>query len=689
MRSLFYIMLMFALSYPALAQNLIINDLLDLSLEELFNVRVVSASKYLETSEDAPATIYVVTEEQIKKLGLRDLKDVLAIVPSVDISNNDFFLQGGQRGFTGSFAQSLILINGKEMNNLIAGETFFGNQFRTHNIKQIEIIAGPASALYGANAVGGLINIITKTPEEIDGIEARVSYDSFDSKTIDLVFGKSWGDFKARGSVSYYRSQEADFTDFLSNTALVSPKADNNSYRHLPNEYGYGNDSLALPISLNLEYKGLYTGLEYYKNISGRGTISVQWDYNLSEDYRELAMPYFGYQASNLLDGKLDLKAEYRYYWEKFWGNHTESTGTIENPYTGETLRGEATFEDVQAYRGFYSNKNSDGSTKHVASLEGIYRLKPKHTLTGGLIYTKTDVVSTQWSRVEGKHPVLTEANYQPAFKNDKWSLYFQDQTHWLDDKLILTLGMRLVKHQRYDNKLLPRYGLVYKATPKTIFKALYGKSFREPTVFELSGNPNIQPMEMDTYELAWHQYIGQHFKNELAIFDNQATNQIVANDITAFDNNGGKFLSRGLENRLSFKYHSLNGFLNYTYMDTLETEKEGLVQRVYDIPRHKANLALMYNLNSTHSLGIVGTYHSSVDTSYQGDIYTIKPYWLWDLTWNIAQQKWLDRAIGIDIGLKNVLNETYYHSESRGADILQHQQPGRSLWLQLSMDFK
>lgn len=675
----------FIFSSSTLGEASEIDELKQLSLEELFNVEVITASKQVEMAENAPATIYVITEQQIKKLGLKNLKEVLTLVPGLDISDNDFFLQGGQRGFIGSFSQSLILINGREMNNLIAGETFIANQFRTHNVKQIEVIAGPASALYGANAVGGLINIITKTPEEIEGVEASISYGSFSTKTVDLIFGKSWNDVKLSGSIAYYRSQEADFSDFLSNPQLASPLADNNDYRHLPHQYGYNNDSLALPISLYMEAHGLYAGLEYYKNISGRGTVSIQWDYNLSEDYRELAMPYIGYRATNLLDNKLDLNFEYRYYWEKFWGNHTESTGPIENPFTEETLTEEATFEDVQAYRGFYSNKRSEGSRKQFALLEGTYRWQPRHTLIGGLNYSINDIISAQWSRTEGKHPKLTLDNYQPVFKNKKWSLYLQDQTHWLDDKLILTLGARFVAHQRYDNKFLPRYGLVYQPISKTIFKALYGKSFREPTVFELHGNPNIQPMEMDTYEFAWHQYLSQYFKNEFVVFHNQAEDKIVADDVIAF-NNSGNFSSQGLENRLSFKYQALKGFINYTYMDKIQTETENLTKSVYDIPRHKLNLALTYDLSPQQSLGLVGNYRSDVDTSYQDHIYNIPAYWKWDLTWHLADQRWLSKPIELGISVKNLFGKTYYHPEPRDANALQHPQPGRSVWLQFKV---
>lgn len=674
---------------PTVADNLIeiekaVADLADLSLEELLNVEVTTATKTSEKAQNAPSTLYVITDEQIKKLGLRNLKDVLSIMPGVDTSENHFFLQGGQRGFMGPFSQSLIMINGREMNNLIAGETFIANQFRLHNVKQIEIIAGPGSALYGANAVGGIINLITKTPGEINGAELQLSYGSFNSKINSLTFGLDQKDFKISGSLAYYDADEENFANFLSNTQLASPAAANNTYRHLPNQYGYDNHSVALPASFYIEKNGFYGGLEYYQNISGRGTASIQWDYNESQDYRELLMRYAGYKRN--FANKLNLTVEYRDYWERFWGNHTESTGSIENPVTGAILTDNATLADVSAYRGYYSNKQGRGSHKQFSVLEGVYHFNPQHTFVAGADYTVTDIISAQWSRVEGKHPKLFASNALPEFKNYQWSLYGQAQSHFLNNRLNLTLGARWVKHERYGYKILPRYGVVYQPSKTATFKALFGKSFREPTVFELSSNLNIKPMEMDTYELAWHQYLGEYFKNEIVLFSNHAKNRIVSDDVTAISN-GGKFHSQGIENVLNFKFKTFNGFLNYTYMDKVETEENGMSSAVYDIPRHKANLTLIYDFSPRYSLGLVQRYRGATLTEYQGNIYRINSYLATDASFHIAHLPFFEPyQVSLDIILKNIFDKQYFHPEPRDSNALQHPQEGRSILLQFSI---
>lgn len=662
-------------------------QLANLSLEDLLKVQITSANKIPETREQAAATVYVLTDDQIRKLGLRDLKDVLSIIPGVDTSDDHLFLQGGQRGFMGPFSQSLILINGREMNNLIAGETFIGNQFRTHNVKQIEIIAGPASAQYGANAVGGLINIITKTPADINGGRVAITYGSFNTSTVSVTVGKEFADWKVSGAIAYYGSDEEDFSDFLSNTQEASPAAENNAYRHLPNQYGYHNDSAAFPASFYLEKGHFYLGSEYYQNRTGRGTASIQWDYNRSEDFRQMWTQYAGYRTTGLLNGKLDLRLEYRHYWERFWGNHTESTGPLEDPVTNTTITTGATEADVERFRGFYSNKHSRGSRKHVALVESIYRLDPEQTVITGLNYEYSDIISAVWSRTAGRHPPLGDANYQPEFQNNKWEGYVQYDRRLWDNTLFLTLGSRLVNHELYGNEWLPRFSLVYQPDKETAFKLLYGKSFREPSVFELASNPAIKPMTADTYELGWHRYLGSHFKNEAVIFLNRAQDRIVSDDVTSIANRG-QLRSRGFEDILHFQYADFSGFLNYTYMSLAETEENGITTPVYDIPPHKANLAVMYALSSQTSLGIVGRYRSRVDTSYQRQVLTIPSYLVWDLTWRINELPWLGSGIGLAVITKNLFDKTYYHPEPRDDNALKHPQEGRSIWLQLELSF-
>ena len=664
---------------PARAEDMDIEGLFELDIEALFEITISTASKIEQSVDMAPATVYVVTEEQIKRLGLRDLKDILAIVPGVDTINPHFFLLGGQRGFVGSFSQTLLLINGREVNNLIAGETFISNQFRSHNIRQVEIISGPGSALYGANALAGVINIITKTADDFQGVDVSVARGLWGTSEVNVFFAEQKEDFKVHGSVSLYRSSGEDYASFLSDTAVASPRAENNAYRFRPDTYGYQNDAQAIPVSLHAENKGLYAGMEYYRNESGRGTSGIEWDYNQGEDVREFWMAYLGYKREDLFDGRLDAKLEYRYYWEQFWGNNTEGEGPLENPFTGDVLTFDATPADVEAYRGFYSNKRMQDSARHVANLETRFRIDPRNTLILGFNYEYSDIVGAAWSRTEGPHPVSRENQIRPEFSNYKVGLYAQHEVRLWEDRLGLTIGARFDEHELYGDTFNPRGGLVYRATDASIFKLLYGEAFREPTVFEMQNNQSIKPSTMQTVEFGWHQYLGRHLKNEAVVFYNMADDLIVS-DSTELGgiSNKGELDAYGFENQLNFSRGNLKGFANYTYTIAELDEPTRDKRKVADIPKHKANLGLMLAFAERYSVGPLLRYRGETPTEYRDERLRVDDYVVLDVAFNVIEIPWFDTDARLDIIAKNVFDKTYFHPEPRAPAVVRHPQEGR-----------
>src|SRR5512145_2321616 len=137
------------ITFGARAQE---KDLLEMTIDELMNVEITSASKRVQKLVEAPATVYVITEDDIKRYGFRDLKDVLQNIPGIEYTEPYSNSQGGQRGFAGNWTQTRILFNGRQVNVLFSSAIYIASQYTLNNVKQIEIIQGPASALYGADA---------------------------------------------------------------------------------------------------------------------------------------------------------------------------------------------------------------------------------------------------------------------------------------------------------------------------------------------------------------------------------------------------------------------------------------------------------------------------------------------------------------------------------------------------------
>jgi len=133
---------------------------------------VITASRVMEEIKKAPASITVITDRQIRQMGAKDLSDVLRAVPGFDtyFSYNGAFLFGVRGGWRVPSNNVLIMINSHPINDVFGGSFSWVNEtLIIDNIKRIEFIRGPGSALYGASAFHGVINVITKEAEDIDG----------------------------------------------------------------------------------------------------------------------------------------------------------------------------------------------------------------------------------------------------------------------------------------------------------------------------------------------------------------------------------------------------------------------------------------------------------------------------------------------------------------------------------------
>src|SRR5882724_5556627 len=165
MKKLFAVLL--ALSSPLRAA-----DLTTLSLEELYNLEVTSVSKKPEKSFRAPAAVYVITQEDIHRSGVTSIPEALRLAPGVEVARiNSSQWAIGIRGFASSLTRSvLVLMDGRAVYNPLFAGTYWDIQnYVLGDIDRIEVIRGPGGTLWGANAVNGVINIITKSAKETQG----------------------------------------------------------------------------------------------------------------------------------------------------------------------------------------------------------------------------------------------------------------------------------------------------------------------------------------------------------------------------------------------------------------------------------------------------------------------------------------------------------------------------------------
>src|SRR5712671_2192382 len=168
------------------------DDLKQLSLEQLANVEVTTASKEPVTIARTPAAVYVLTSEDIRRSGATSIPDALRLVPGVEVAridSNKWSL--GVRGFTGRLSRSvLVLIDGRSVYTpLFAGVYWEVQDTLLEDVDRIEVIRGPGGTIWGANAVNGVINIITKDAKETHGLLASGGGGSLDQDFFGLRYG--------------------------------------------------------------------------------------------------------------------------------------------------------------------------------------------------------------------------------------------------------------------------------------------------------------------------------------------------------------------------------------------------------------------------------------------------------------------------------------------------------------------
>ncbi|MGZ5008450.1 MAG: TonB-dependent receptor plug domain-containing protein [Methylobacter sp.] len=163
------IFLCFSVSSNAEEQN----EALNLSVEDLLNVEVTSVAKKAQSLNDAPAAAFVISNEDIKRSGATNIPDALRLAPGLDVAKIDANKWAvSSRGFNSRFANKLlVLIDGRSAYTRSFSGVYWENQdVMMEDIDRIEVIRGPGAALWGANAVNGVINIITKHSSQTQGV---------------------------------------------------------------------------------------------------------------------------------------------------------------------------------------------------------------------------------------------------------------------------------------------------------------------------------------------------------------------------------------------------------------------------------------------------------------------------------------------------------------------------------------
>ncbi len=575
-----------------------IEDEVALLAEELF---VTIASRQEEKTVEAPSIVTVITAEEIKNIGARTLFDILQTVPGFDTIKNASFgvNRFGARGMQASDRKIKVLIDGHSLNMPLNGRaTTFFDDLPLKNVKKIEIIRGPGSALYGENAFLAVINIITKDAGDIDGIEVASGFGRYDTHEYSILFGKTLHDIDISGYARYHKtnglSSTIDRDSIFGAPFAITP--------------GKTNDSrINSDLNLKLSYKDIEFNAKYM-NKNTEPFVGVQ--FALTDD----SVQRFNYVMGNLrykLDIWERLTFKPRVYYDQY------DTELYEKLFPeGYTIPSDLDGDgDIEI---FPSGMIADAfvrNRKLGSEIQVDYAMFDNNTLTLGFDYAwkKQDNVRyiTNFNpltsaALNSLQDQSNTANWIREKVRQIWAVYIQDK--WdVTDTLGLTIGIRHDQYSDFEGTTNPRLGLVWNFMNNAHFKLLYGRAFRAPSFEETSiinnpaflGNPNLDPETISTYEIGlgykFKEFINTNINYFYSDIDDeiQLTQKGLPNEPLIFENTSGPHI-QGIEFELKADlcktWEGLYAFANYTYLDA--ESKEGPLPGV---PKHKGNVGVNF----------------------------------------------------------------------------------------------
>jgi outer membrane cobalamin receptor len=602
-------------------------------LQKILNKGTTTGSFNKLPLREAPGIMSLVTQEEIRLSGARDLIDVLRLVPGFDISHDIQLILGVNiRGAWANEGKVLFLLDGQPLNELLYQTMPLGNHIPVDAIERIEIIRGPGSAIYGGSAEYGVINIITQAAESQNGIRLYGSGGLHPNAVGRQNYGISLGGKKALAwDASVYGGK-----------SIISDQ----TFQELDNEMDpqdLSSSSSVRPLNINAGIsKGGFRARMMYDQYKSSDFVNYAY---YKEFFTDLSYKFH-------VAPKIALVSEVKYYnqvpWA--WGDNETKEPSLKAA--------------VQRYQ---------------VGMKSSYFINRKINLDGGLVYF-TD---------RADYKVVPEHYPENSYLNiDNFAVYMQGL---LKHRLFnATAGFRYEKADNTNGSFVPRLALT-KKIENFHFKALYSHSFRTPSIenFNLSFENEMKPEKSRIYELE----LGYQFTPAMLLTINgfrNSTKDIIVyyyNYDTEEDGylNNSKFGTKGIE--IHYGYKSAKGFLNlgYSYSESIKNT----TTKDYHVPGHprqflgqlknKMSLNGLYKINnklSFNSSAIFGgnrfTY-TAIDNEDELILEKIDEYLLINV---YVQYSNLFPGLDVGVGTYDLLNEKPVFAQPYGGSA---PVPGRS----------
>lgn len=528
MRNLFFLLMWYAAT--AVAQEAALNSDESELLHMYGDQEVISiATGGKQPIGKAPAVTSVITAEDIKAMGATDIDEALETVPGLHVarSKDGYNPIYSFRGVSAEYnPQVLMLINGIPITNAYGGNrsNFWGGM-PVQTVARIEVVRGPGSSVYGADAFAGVINIITKTKQDIKGTEVGGRVGSFDTYDGWALHGDTWAGFDVAAMVEYHDTQgqnsiidadnQTNFDKLFGTHASLAPGPVNLQRRNFDARLDLSRDHWRFRGGLQRrDDQGSSPTSAQTLDPNGRGG-SDRWNADLNYDNPDFAKDW-------------DVKAQISYFdtsqvTETDFALFPPGAKLPIDPTTGIIGGGPL----VTFPQGFIAAPSF--FERHARfNTSAFYTGFDRHMLRVGTGFNYSSLYDVEAHKNSGINPVTGTANpllpnfsvidvtgtpYLPIQPVDRKNFFafFQDEWKFVKD-WSLTAGIRYDNYSDFGNTFNPRTALVWETRYDLTTKLMYGSAFRAPSFQELysinnpvnRGNPALKPETMDTLELAF-----------------------------------------------------------------------------------------------------------------------------------------------------------------------------------------
>jgi vitamin B12 transporter len=523
-------------------------------IEELLNEPVFSPFRQEGTVKDSTRPIYVITGEEMEAQGARTVREAIKFLPGIlgdGTVGTEVNALSGQLIRGSNTGQVLILLDGRPINNAGSGG-FDLSEFTTNNIQRIEVLPGGGSTLYGSDAIGGVINIITRRPTEKITTEAKVNIGAYGLNQQSIQNSGKKGDIS--WVVGYNRTQAENNYPFsipeanFSGTRKNNDTLYNNFNLKLEADLGKRNTLSFSTLYLNKE-QGTPGGVPIPSPVNGQGFFNSLTDKN--RKYTDQILTDFTWNLK-LGDGDDSLLTAKVY--GDFLNTRFDPSGS------------------VSSQNRFQTNQSSYGiQTTHS------WNFAKNQSLVYGFDYRNVNVRNTSFSYSTNKETLNYDNDINQGALFTKYEVV-------LIPNLTVNVGLRQDFSSLVNGSVTsPSVGTKYAVSDSTTLRANYIQNFRVPTIANLFnvnpsniGNPELKPERGDSFDIGIDQKLGNIGLARLTFFKNNVSDTIAFKRLTPPVNgntgtweNIGLVETTGIEATLNLQVaKNIYTFVNYTAND-------------------------------------------------------------------------------------------------------------------------